>query len=121
METRIRLRRLSPVIAASFVAVALAGCEPVNATGEASQPHPVRVHSVTFHSTETNRSFARVVRARVETDLAFRIGGKIVSRAVDVGYFIRAGEPLATLDDSDARLQAESAHAELDAARSALV
>ena len=51
------------------------------------------------------------VRARIETDLGFRVGGKILQRRVDVGARVKAGELLALLDPQDARLAASAAAA----------
>lgn len=51
------------------------------------------------------------VRARIETDLGFRVGGKILQRRVDVGARVKAGEVLALLDPQDARLGASAAAA----------
>ena len=56
------------------------------------------------------------VRARYESDLAFRIGGKIVERRVDVGAVVKPGQLLARLDPADAGLNAEAARAQLAAA-----
>jgi RND family efflux transporter MFP subunit len=61
--------------------------------------------------------FAGEVKPRHETDLAFRIGGKIVERRVDVGATVRKGQPLARLDPSDVALQAQAAEAAVAAAR----
>jgi len=61
-----------------------------------------------------------VVRARYETDLGFRVAGKMVARLVNVGDRVRAGDVVARLDPRDLQLQAESADAELTAATSNL-
>jgi RND family efflux transporter MFP subunit len=61
-----------------------------------------------------------VVRARYETDLGFRVAGKIVRRVVNVGDSVHAGDVVAQLDPQDLRLQMESAQAELSAATSNL-
>lgn len=58
------------------------------------------------------------IRARHELDLAFRVGGKLATRLVDVGAEIRAGQILATLDPADLQLAARAARAQLDAAES---
>ena len=61
-----------------------------------------------------------MVRARYETDLGFRVAGKIVTRLVNVGDRVRAGDVVARLDPQDLKLQVESAEAELAAATSNL-
>ena len=43
--------------------------------------------------------------------LGFRVGGKIAARLVDAGAQVKAGQPLARLDPSDARLTAAQAEA----------
>ena len=55
--------------------------------------------------------YAGEVRARIESDLGFRIGGKLVERLVDVGAEVAAGAPLALLDAQDVRLALASAQA----------
>ncbi|QDF95969.1 efflux transporter periplasmic adaptor subunit [Azoarcus sp. DD4] len=56
------------------------------------------------------------VRARFESDLGFRIGGKLVERRVDVGAVVRRGQVLARLDPQDAELAAAAAVAQVAAA-----
>jgi RND family efflux transporter MFP subunit len=58
------------------------------------------------------------VRARYETDVGFRIAGKIVSRAVDAGARVTKGQLLARLDPEDAKLAAQGAQAMLASAES---
>lgn len=72
---------------------------------------PVFVTTVTEASSAQTRTFTSVVRARVETALGFRTGGKVVERLVDVGDAVQAGQALARLDAADYQL-AESAAAE---------
>ncbi|HRP94993.1 MAG TPA: efflux RND transporter periplasmic adaptor subunit [Rhodocyclaceae bacterium] len=57
------------------------------------------------------------VRARIESDVAFRIGGKLVERRVDTGAMVRRGEVLARLDARDVELAASAAAAQLAAAQ----
>ena len=66
------------------------------------------------------REFVGVVRARYETDLGFRVAGKIVSRVVNVGDRVKVGDVVARLDPQDLKLQVESAEAEFAAATSSL-
>ena len=64
---------------------------------------------------EANRYFGSV-QARHEVDQGFRVGGKIVSRRVDVGQRVREGDVLAVLDDTDYRLAEEASRQALVAA-----
>ncbi|MGC2167419.1 MAG: efflux RND transporter periplasmic adaptor subunit, partial [Gallionella sp.] len=52
------------------------------------------------------------VRARHESVLGFRLGGKILARLVDVGAFVKKGQLIARLDQADAQLQQEAAAAQ---------
>jgi len=54
---------------------------------------------------ESSQDFAGVVRARIESDLGFRVGGKIAERFVDVGQSVRKGQPILRLDTSDLSLE----------------
>lgn len=65
-------------------------------------------------------AYAGEVRARREPALGFRIGGKIIARAVDVGDHVAAGALLAELDPRDVRLQAQAAEAQWRAAQADL-
>jgi multidrug efflux system membrane fusion protein len=60
--------------------------------------------------------YAGEVRSRVEADMAFRIGGKMVARLVDQGAAVKQGQPLARLDPQDVKLAADAARAQLAAA-----
>ena len=97
----------------------LAGCE-ANTAPAAKSERPVQVQRVAFENENAAREFVGVVRARYETDLGFRVAGKIVARLVNVGDRVRAGDVVARLDPQDLKLQAESAEAELRAATSNL-
>ncbi|MDH4062205.1 MAG: efflux RND transporter periplasmic adaptor subunit [Aquincola sp.] len=68
-------------------------------------------------STGATIDYAAEIRARSESRLGFRVGGKLVRRAVDVGDAVRAGQLLASLDPQDLRLSQEAAHSALEAAR----
>ncbi len=62
--------------------------------------------------------FSGDVRARVESRLGFRVGGKIVSRKVDVGSTVKRGQVLMQLDPQDFELAQAQANAGLRAAES---
>jgi len=56
------------------------------------------------------------IRPSEETSLGFRIDGRIVTRLVDVGAVVKAGDVIATLDPSDSENQLKAAKAQLDSA-----
>jgi RND family efflux transporter MFP subunit len=60
--------------------------------------------------------YAGEVRARVESRLGFRVGGKIIKRQAELGQRVKAGDVLAQLDPQDYQLSAEAARAGLAAA-----
>ena len=97
----------------------LAGCQADRYRATKSE-RPVQVQRVVFASEDAAREFVGVVRARYETDLGFRVAGKIVARLVNVGDRVSAGDVVARLDPQDLKLQVESAEAELAAATSNL-
>jgi membrane fusion protein, multidrug efflux system len=72
---------------------------------------PVQLTQVTTGGTVDTAVFAGDVKPRYETDLGFRIGGKVVTRAVDVGARVKKGQVLARLDPADVALQAQAANA----------
>jgi RND family efflux transporter MFP subunit len=97
----------------------LAACQAETAPAPKAE-RPVQVQRVAFETGATTREFVGVVRARYETDLGFRVAGKIVTRVVNVGDRVRVGDVIARLDPRDPQLQVESAEAELAAATSSL-
>lgn len=105
-------------------ALLIAGCgqeNPANAgeapaSQEATLARPVQVTTVSFRPRQTQKSFVGVVRARREIDLAFRVGGKVVQRLVEVGDRIEPGTVVARIDKEDLKLELESAKAEMQAA-----
>ena len=78
----------------------------------AAPPRVVRTLKVGAGDTATLRAYSGEVRARIETTLAFRVGGKIVERKVDVGASVKPGQTLARLDPTDVALQAVQAEAQ---------
>jgi multidrug efflux system membrane fusion protein len=63
-------------------------------------------------ASDSGNIYSGEIRARHETQLGFRIGGKIIARLVDAGARVRAGQVLARLDPADSSLQASSAQAQ---------
>jgi RND family efflux transporter MFP subunit len=82
------------------VIVGLAGCSQKQDADPRTKPELVRIVEVGSTS-GADRAFTGVVSARVQSDLGFRIPGKITKRLVDTGQFVRAGQPLLTIDRTD--------------------
>lgn len=94
----------------------LLGAAVLSGCGDKPQPAAAAPVVKTFVAGESIvagvRTYSGEVRARHETTLAFRVGGKIVERLVDVGAAIKPGQPLARLDAGDFALQAGQAEAQ---------
>jgi multidrug efflux system membrane fusion protein len=81
-----------------------------------SEPRPVRVHRVSA-ATPSERTYTGVVKPRYETDLGFRVAGKIITRSVEIGDQVLAGQVIAQLDPTDYELAVQIAEAELVASK----
>lgn len=92
----------------------LSGCEQEQQTAQLPRVGVLQVESREFAAAVT---LTGDVQARVQTDLSFRVGGKIISRSVDVGDHVKAGQVLARLDPKDLKNNVESAKAEVFAAQ----
>jgi multidrug efflux system membrane fusion protein len=95
--------------------LAVAGCGKEEARPQAAQP--VRVTPAVISDQRLHASYSGDVRARYETDLGFRVGGKILARQVEVGSAVTSGEVLARVDPQDLQLNILSARSQLEAAR----
>jgi membrane fusion protein, multidrug efflux system len=77
----------------------------------------VKVITVGLQAPASTLEYAGEVRARVESRLGFRVGGKLLDRSVEPGQHVKAGQLLARLDPQDLKLAADAARAQLAAAR----
>jgi RND family efflux transporter MFP subunit len=113
---------MTPFRILSLVAVvgALGACDADKPAHEVSRDRPVLVARVHYEPRERAEALPGVLKARVESDLSFRVGGRIARRLVDVGALVKTGDALAKLDESDLRLQLEAAEADEGAASAAL-
>jgi membrane fusion protein, multidrug efflux system len=108
-----RFSRLSAVYI-TVVCAALAACsKPVEKTEDI---RPVRAVVLASSDIDVHAEFAGEVRARFESRLGFRVGGKIVSRKVDVGTLVKRGQVLMALDPQDLQLSQAQAMAALRSA-----
>jgi RND family efflux transporter MFP subunit len=67
------------------------------------------------------RAFTGTVAARVQSNLGFRVPGKIVERLVDAGQRVKAGQPLMRIDETDLRLALTAKRNAVIAARAVTV
>ncbi len=86
----------------------------------APAPEPLRsvkVITVGASATSTGLEFSGEVRARTESRLGFRVGGKLLQRQADIGQAVKAGQLLAQLDPQDYQLAQDAARAQVAAAQ----
>jgi RND family efflux transporter MFP subunit len=114
-RNRSSTRTLIALVAAATV---LAGCRSEAKVGEEEGVRPVKVAVVQAAASEHTLTYSGVVRARIESVIGFRVSGKIVQRAVNVGDRVEVGQVIARLDDTDLKLAENSAKAAVASARS---
>lgn len=111
---RPRLRQFQVSLCLSVLAL-LAACGR-----QPPPPEPVRAVRTVVLSTDSagqSHEFAGEIKARTESRLSFRVGGKILARKVNLGDAVRPGQLLAQLDPQDLILGQEAARAGVLAAR----
>ena len=97
-----------------FIAATVAACKPAPVPEEPLRS--VKVMTVGASAFASEPEFSAEVRARVESRIGFRVGGKITQRQVELGQHVNAGQVLAQLDPQDFKLAAEAAQAQQAAA-----
>ena len=111
MHTPLSLPRLClcrfALAALVSVSVALTACSPAEPAPEPLRA--VRTLTVSAGNIDSVVEYAAEVRARTESRLGFRVGGKMTSRSAELGQRVMAGQALARLDAADLRLGQEAA------------
>ena len=100
----------------SLASLALAACGDGHVSDPRTEAPLVRT-SVVQAAPGQSRSFTGIVGARVQSDLGFRVQGKVIERLVDVGQTVKRGQPLMRIDPVDLGLQARSQQQLVDAAQ----
>ena len=98
------------------VGMMVSGCSKPAAKDPRLLPPTVKVFKVEAAGSKS-RTFTGVVEARVQSDLGFRVGGKILVRSVDVGQRVHKGQILMRLDSVDLELAFAAQQANVEAAR----
>ena len=76
--------RLLAGVSLALMATALAGCNDTVAQ-KAEPPRPVLVATAHYDAETPERSFVGTIKPRIESDLGFRVAGKVAKRLVEVG------------------------------------
>src|SRR4051812_15671430 len=84
----------------TVLVASLAGCGHQQEPDPRTQPELVRTLEVGSPS-GADPAFTGVVSARVQSNLGFRVPGKITKRLIDTGQSVRAGQLLMTIDRTD--------------------
>ncbi len=111
---------IAGVGAAAFAALSLRTQEAAAVSDPRLEPPIVRLATAARVS-GAERGFTGIIGARVESNLGFRVPGKIVERLVNVGEQVKAGQPLMRIDETDLRLALTAKRNAVVAARAAVV
>jgi len=101
------------VLAVPFALVACGEVAPADPRTEA----PLVRAAVVQEAVPASRSFTGTVAARVQSDLGFRVSGKVLARLVDAGQTVKRGQPLMRIDPVDLKLAAVALEEAVAAAR----
>lgn len=110
------LRTGLSAVTAGIVALFLSGCGEPDAP-PAKTAEAVSVTTVRYEPIARTISLAGTIAARVESDLSFRVAGRIAERRVDVSDSVRKGDILATLETAEQESDLRAAEATLQSAR----
>lgn len=106
---------------ALLAAVLVAGCTPVGEEEAAPPIRPVRTITVSAAPSTPGLSFTGRIEAADHVTLAFRTGGRMIERNVEVGSVVEPGDIVARLEEQNERNAVRSAEAALVAAEAAQV
>ena len=119
LRRSIRGTVVNPSFAPALVVIAVIAVAVLSACSSKPAPEPlraVRTAEIRYDKVQETNRYVGTVQSRHEVNEAFRVGGKVVQRKVDVGQKVREGDVLAVLDDTDYRLAEEAARQQLTAA-----
>ncbi|MEK1942035.1 MAG: efflux RND transporter periplasmic adaptor subunit [Pseudomonas sp.] len=97
--------------------IVLVACGDSSVSQDPRNKPPLVRRVAVEYSLEAARSFTGVVVARTQSDLGFRVAGKILERLVDAGETVKRGQPLMRLDPIDLQLQARAQQEAVAAAK----
>lgn len=91
------------------------------AVSDPRQEPPIVKFVAAARVTGSERGFTGIVGTKVQSNLGFRVPGKIVERLVNVGDRVKAGQPLMRIDETDLRLALTAKRNAVVAARASVV
>ncbi|MBB4429455.1 RND family efflux transporter MFP subunit [Bradyrhizobium sp. CIR48] len=109
-----------PAGVATFVSLGIVAPNASAVSDPRQEPPMVSLATATRVS-GSDRGFTGTIGARVESNLGFRVAGKIVERLVNVGEQVKAGQPLMRIDETDLRLALAAKRNAVAAARAVVV
>ena len=112
-------KRSSFALIPAFLGLFLVSCDEQGTKKEPYLTH-VRVEAARLVPDVVRATGTGEIRARVESELSFKLSGRMVSRQANVGDHIKAGELLATLDSTEQLADLESAKAAVAAQEATL-
>lgn len=117
---RKRWPKLSVMIAVSCMLMALVVLASGCSSDKQADTQPPLVKTITVGTTNADGdgNFGGTIRNRNETSLAFQVGGRVIAKQVTIGDTVKAGQVLATLDQSDMADQITNAQGAVTAAQS---
>lgn len=111
--------RRSAVCMVGGLVLAVAACSKAPAPA-AQAPLPVRAQIASLSSYAAPVALTGEIKARIQSDLAFRFAGRIAKRLVDVGDRVEPGQVLATLESKEQTADVNSATAAVQSAEASL-
>jgi len=110
------------IVASGAAVFATLAISPKASAARDPRQEPPMVRLVTAaRVTGSERGFTGTIGARVESNLGFRVAGKIVERLVNVGEQVKSGQPLMRIDETDLRLAVAAKRNAVAAARAVVV
>src|SRR5437763_6360811 len=106
--------------AAVFATLAISAKE-ASAARNPRQESPMVSLVTAARVSRSERGFTGIIGARVQSNLGFRVAGKIVERLVNAGEQVKAGQPLMRIDETDLRLALTAKRNAVAAARASVV
>ena len=106
-------------LCACLACLCLAGCSEEKTAAPAA-PRPARVAVVTPHKLALVAQGAGRIQSRYVSQVGFEVGGRLISRDVDIGDIVKKGQKLAELSAVDYQNKVTAAEADLAAAKAAL-